>query len=96
MTHLIQLTVEKKPDWIVIKTDAKNAFNSVSRVAILTEVPNHFPEIYKFISKCYINPAPLTECRLRNSMHSIRRRSSARGSIRPFFVCSCSATHSSV
>ena len=29
MTHLIQACLEKHPDWIVIKTDAKNAFSVV-------------------------------------------------------------------
>lgn len=45
MTHLFQLTLETRPDWIVIKTDAHNAFNSVSRAEVLSQVANHFPEL---------------------------------------------------
>ena len=46
MTHLIQASLEEHPEWIVIKTDAKNAFNTVDRSAFLSEVASTFPELY--------------------------------------------------
>ena len=38
MTHLIQACLEKHPDWIVIKTDAKNATSTVDRSVFLSEL----------------------------------------------------------
>ena len=60
MTHLIQASLEEHPEWIVIKTDAKNAFNTVDRSAFLSEVASIFPELYPFVAQCYIPPAKLT------------------------------------
>ena len=31
MIHLVQLSLQQNPNWIVLKLDARNAFNSVSR-----------------------------------------------------------------
>ena len=40
--HLLQ-TVASQTDWVVMKTDAKNAFNSVSRQRFLDLVGELFP-----------------------------------------------------
>ena len=42
LTHLVQLCLQEHPDWVVLKLDAKNAFNTVSRKSILSEVALHF------------------------------------------------------
>jgi hypothetical protein len=38
---------------ILLKLDMKNAFNSISREAILKEVLEHFPELSRFVYWCY-------------------------------------------
>ena len=60
MMHLIQPCLEKHPDWIVIKTDAKNAFNTVDRSVFLSELASIFSELFPFVVQCYITPARLT------------------------------------
>ena len=41
------------PDFAVIKIDMQNAFNLVSRDAVLQQCLMHFPEIYPWTSWCY-------------------------------------------
>ena len=60
MIHLIQACLGKHPDWIMIKTDAKNAFNTVDRSVFLSKVASIFPELFPFVTLCYITPARLT------------------------------------
>ncbi|KAJ0181588.1 hypothetical protein K1T71_002310 [Dendrolimus kikuchii] len=38
---------------VILKVDVKNAFNSVNRCTLLSEVKKHFPKIYKFVHQCY-------------------------------------------
>ena len=59
MTHLVQLCIQQRPDWVALKLDARNAFNTISRQSILSEVALHFPELFPFISKCYIQSSQL-------------------------------------
>jgi hypothetical protein len=40
-------------DFVVMKIDMKNAFNSVSRQAILEECSQHLPEILPWVAWCY-------------------------------------------
>ena len=42
-----------KPDFAVIKINMQNAFNFVSRDAVLQQCFMHFPEIYPWTSWCY-------------------------------------------
>ena len=42
-----------EPDFAVIKIDMQNAFNLVSRDAVLQQCFMHFPEIYQWTSWCY-------------------------------------------
>ena len=44
----LMILVLRHPDWILLKTDAKIAFNSVSRNALLDNVQDHFPELLAF------------------------------------------------
>ena len=60
MIHLIQFCHLSHPDWVILKLDARNAFNSVSRKIILSEVSNNFPDLFPFVSKCYAQPSQLT------------------------------------
>ena len=59
LTRLLQLTLAQHPDWIILKTDAKNAFNSISRQAFLEGVAEHFPSLYHFVASCYLNSPSL-------------------------------------
>ena len=38
---------------MILKTDARNAFNSISRSSFLKEVAESFPSLYKFVARCY-------------------------------------------
>ena len=40
-------------DFGVFKVDMMNAFNLVSRQAILSECANHFPELLPWVNWCY-------------------------------------------
>ena len=60
MTHLVQLCLQQHPDWVALKLDARNAFNTISRQSILSEVALYFPELFPFISKCYVQSSQLT------------------------------------
>ena len=40
-------------DFVVLKVDLKNAFNMVSRQAVLTECAVHFPELLPWANWCY-------------------------------------------
>ena len=50
---LLYRTFKKTKDFVVLKIDWKNAFNSVDRQLFLDAVHKHFPEIYNFISAMY-------------------------------------------
>ena len=41
------------PEFAVLKVDLKNAFNVVSRQALLVEVKNHFPKLLPWACWCY-------------------------------------------
>lgn len=47
-------TFLSRPDYeVFVKIDVKNAFNSVDRGALLTEVKKHLPEAYAYLWQCY-------------------------------------------
>ena len=60
MAHLVQLCLQQHPDWVALKLDARNALNTISRQSILSDVALHFPELFPFISKCYVQSSQLT------------------------------------
>ena len=51
LTHHIQFLLESNPSWSVLKTDVKNAFNSVSRQSILQQIAQDFPDIYPHVKE---------------------------------------------
>ena len=51
---------DEPEDFVVLKVDFENAFNSGSRAAILGELENHFPELVPWFRYCYGQGAALT------------------------------------
>ena len=49
----------KHEDWILLKTDVKNSFNSVSRSHLLNQVLTTFPDIYNHAALVYSDIKPL-------------------------------------
>ncbi|CAK1587163.1 unnamed protein product [Parnassius mnemosyne] len=47
-----------QPD-VLLKIDVKNAFNSVNRDTLLTEIKQHIPEIYNYLLLSYADPTKL-------------------------------------
>jgi hypothetical protein len=47
------------PDWCVLRVDARNAFNTVSRAAILGELARAFPELLPLAGQFYIRSGRL-------------------------------------
>ena len=59
IVHHISLLLESNPDWVILKTDLKNAFNSVSQSHLLPEVAKAFPDIYQHVHQMYAGFSPL-------------------------------------
>ena len=59
LVHQVQLLLEENKDWIVLKSDVRNAFNSVSRSHFLIEVARAFPDIFGHVNKMYSGVNPL-------------------------------------
>ena len=59
ITHHIGLLLEHNPDWVVLKTDVKNAFNSISRQQIMEQVAKSFPGVYNHVVQMYEKVSPL-------------------------------------
>ena len=49
----IRLLLEFNKDWTILKTDVKNAFNSIRRSHLLQKVYESFPQIYNHVSQMY-------------------------------------------
>ncbi|XP_062510762.1 uncharacterized protein LOC134186742 isoform X2 [Corticium candelabrum] len=63
LVHHVQLLLDSHKDWVVMKTDAKNAFNAVKRSHLLTQVSKHFPEMFPMSTKCTQALVPLSTCK---------------------------------
>ena len=59
IAHHISLTIESNPNWIVLKLDVKNVFNSVSRDQIMEQVYLTFPDLYNHVIRIYGKPSSL-------------------------------------
>ena len=59
LIHHISLLLESHPDWVLLKTDIRNAFNSVQRAHLLPEVKKAFPDIYHHAHQMYSGFGPL-------------------------------------
>ena len=46
VVHLLQLALSQHPDWVLLKTDARNAFNSISRQRFVDLVNADFPTLH--------------------------------------------------
>ena len=59
LSHHIQVLLERNPDWSVLKTDVRNAFNSVARKCLLQRVAEDFPDVYPHVRQMYGDPSKL-------------------------------------
>jgi len=56
IVHTMRKTLAEQwhdPDFVVLKVDFSNAFNSVSRRVLLEECQQHFPELLPWVYYCY-------------------------------------------
>ncbi|XP_047029514.1 uncharacterized protein LOC124637199 [Helicoverpa zea] len=51
--HALSTYVNSGKGEVILKVDIRNAFNSVNRDTLLTEVKNEIPKLYKFLWQCY-------------------------------------------
>ncbi len=59
LVHHVQLLLEEDCDRIFVKTDVKNAFNSVHRQHLLEQVSSRHPDILHHVSQMYSKPSSL-------------------------------------
>ena len=59
IVHLVNYGRCHSPTLNFLKTDFKNAFNSIDRLAILKEVKAHFPSAYPLVHAMYASPSNL-------------------------------------
>ena len=59
LLHHVQMLLESNDGWVVLKTDAKNAFNSVNRLHLLKQVSVNFPSIFNHVCQMYFGVGPL-------------------------------------
>lgn len=69
MVHASRLLLEIHPEWVLVKVDARNAFNCLSRVAMLAAVRRRFPHLLAYSKLCYDSPSPLFFRMERGHMH---------------------------
>ena len=55
LSHHVQLLLEANPDWVVLKSDVKNVFNSLDRCQLLKEVSLSFPDLFYHVQQMYLN-----------------------------------------
>ena len=51
--------LEQHPNWVLLKFDISNAFNSVDRACLLSQVKDVFPDIGNHVSQMYGVPSSL-------------------------------------
>ena len=59
VVHRIQALLHKNQDWVLLKTDVKNAFNSIDRMAISNPLLSSFPSITPHFCQMYGRPSSL-------------------------------------
>ncbi|XP_063366199.1 uncharacterized protein LOC134654659 [Cydia amplana] len=57
--HALRSYLEAGQCEVLLKIDVKNAFNSLNRDILLSEVKSHIPEIYNYLLHCYGDPSKL-------------------------------------
>ena len=53
IVHHAQDLIKQHPDWVILKSDIKNAFNSISRQHMIQQLCNHFPDLYPHAINMY-------------------------------------------
>eukprot|EP00854_Cymbomonas_tetramitiformis_P016090 gene16090-biopygen16593 len=51
--HTVQAALDRHPEWVCVKADAKNAFNAVHCEAMFAAVERDFPELWAWTDLCY-------------------------------------------
>ena len=59
MVHGVRSLLQEHPDWYVVATDCRNAYNSVSRGGVLRAMQDFDPALLPFVRFFYDEPAPL-------------------------------------
>jgi hypothetical protein len=59
MVHSTRAHLECHPDWACVSIDCTNAFNALSRAAMMAAVRAHFPQLLAFTQLGYGEPPPL-------------------------------------
>ncbi|KAK3252909.1 hypothetical protein CYMTET_37815 [Cymbomonas tetramitiformis] len=62
--HTVQAALDRHPEWVRVKADAKNAFNAVHREAMFEAIERDFPELWAWTDLCYgveANLGPIVE-----------------------------------
>ena len=62
LIHHVSLLLESNPDWVLLKTDIKNAFNSLERASLMPQVAKSFPDVYQLVFQVYSRCNPLISC----------------------------------
>lgn len=60
--HAVRLKLNENqndPKFAILQVDFKNAFNRISRPAFLQVIKSKFPQFWKFLSCCYLDPPSL-------------------------------------
>ena len=53
LVHHVNLLLESHDDWVLLKSDIKNAFNSIERALLLPMVKKSFPDIFEHVQGMY-------------------------------------------
>ena len=62
LIHHVSLLLESNPDWVLLKTDIKNAFNSLERTSLMPQIAKSFPDVYQHVFQMYSRCNPLIFC----------------------------------
>lgn len=57
--HATRAFLDRQNFEVLVKIDVKNAFNSIDRCALLTQIQLELPEIYGYMYQCYGSPSKL-------------------------------------
>ncbi|XP_048001834.1 uncharacterized protein LOC125238542 [Leguminivora glycinivorella] len=57
--HAVRTYIERQAGEVLLKVDISNAFNSVDRGALLTQIKDKIPSTYNFLWQCYSSPSKL-------------------------------------
>ncbi|KAK3236141.1 hypothetical protein CYMTET_53701, partial [Cymbomonas tetramitiformis] len=55
--HTVQAALDRHPEWVCVKADARNAFNAVHREAMFEAIERDFPELWAWTDLCGVYTA---------------------------------------